>query len=114
MVAQSDASLKLLCLGSEYVEIYADAIARSELIQTLPSLPEDLPVPLSKREVSTWHRFSRTAALDATFTELLLALKVSIMSAERSDSCSVDCALCVPSQAFPCTLELVGRCYDYC
>lgn len=101
MMSQEDTSIKLVCLGGECVEILPDAIARSKLIQSLP-WPEEVHVPFSKRDASTWHRFSEKSG-NMNFSEVLSALKVLLLSLRATSHASRDsfaCQLSVPVQTW--------------
>lgn len=76
MLEASDGDfIHLKCVDGQLVEIDAVAIARSKLIQSLPSLPEEVLVPFKRDDVATWKAFNDDAG-SSSFMECISALRV--------------------------------------
>lgn len=76
MVAPDDVSIKLVCEDGNRVVVDSVSIGRSQLLATLPCLPEEIPVPFSREQVAIWHAFSGENISTKSFTDCISALKV--------------------------------------
>lgn len=66
MIDQQDdpeSRITLKCVHSGGAVIRSARIQRSGLIQSLPCLPDEIPVPFSEQEVSSWIKYSDKSLL---------------------------------------------------
>lgn len=79
MVSQIDTDVTVVCGDGERVALESVSIGRSQRLQTLPSLPEEINVPFSRQEVATWKALSGEEVSTKSLTECLSALKVLML-----------------------------------
>lgn len=82
MTSPTDKALTLVCGDGERVTVDSLAsIGRSQLVQSLPCVPEEISVPFSKREVASWNAFNGAESSSKSFIYCIAALKVPILFA---------------------------------
>lgn len=74
----TDTSIPLKCVDDERVWIGSAHINRCQLIESLPSLPDEIAVPFTEDEVSTWCTYwdDQRSSSDVGFLECVSILKV--------------------------------------